>query len=61
MCHDSGFCVATGFGLGRVFLVHDRGCSMSQQKFPCRDQDGQDKRSGLRRSLVKAKRFHVAT
>ena len=34
---------------------------MSQQRFPCRNRDGHDKRSGLRRSLVKAKRFHVVT
>ena len=34
---------------------------MSRQRFPCRDRDGHDKRSGLRRSLVKAKRFCVAT
>ena len=33
--------------------------TMSGQRFPCRDRDNQDKRSGLRRSLVKAKRFHV--
>ena len=24
LCSDSGFCVATGFGLGRVFLGRDR-------------------------------------
>ena len=45
--------------------------TMSQQRFPCHDRDGHDrdshdrdghdKRSRLRRSLVKAKRFHVAT
>ena len=34
---------------------------MSQQRFPCHDRDGHDKRSRLRWSLVKAKRSHVAT
>ena len=29
MCRDSGFCVAIGFGLGRVFLGRSRGCSLS--------------------------------
>ena len=28
-CHDSGFCVMTGFGLSRVFLGRDRGCPLS--------------------------------
>ena len=28
---------------------------------PLCDRDGHEKRSGLRRSLAKAKRFHVAT
>ena len=32
-----------------------------RQRFPYRDRDGHDKRLGLRWSLVKAKRFHVAT
>ena len=35
--------------------------TMSQQRFPYRDRDGHDKRSGLRRSFGKAKRFHVMT
>ena len=35
--------------------------TMSQQRFSCRDQDSHDKRSGLQQSLVKAKRFRVAT
>ena len=34
---------------------------MSQQRFPCHYRDSHDKRSGLRRSFVKAKRFHVTT
>ena len=34
---------------------------MSRQRFPWCDQDGHDKRSELRRSLVKAKRFRVMT
>ena len=34
---------------------------MSRHRFPCRDRDGHDKRSGLRRNLVKTKRFHVVT
>ena len=34
---------------------------MSWQRFPYRDQGGHDKRSGLRRSLVKSKRFCVET
>ena len=34
---------------------------MLLQRFPYHDRDGHEKRSGLRRSLVKAKRFHVAT
>ena len=34
--------------------------TMSRQRFPCRDRDSRDKRSGLRRNLVKTKRFHVA-
>ena len=34
---------------------------MSRQRFPCRDRDSHDKKSGLRRSLVKAKRFRVMT
>ena len=29
LCHDSGFCVVTGFGLGKVFLGRGRGCSLS--------------------------------
>ena len=35
--------------------------TMSRQRFPCRDRDSHDKRLGLRRSLVKAKGFHVGT
>ena len=40
--------------------------SLSRQRFPCRDRDGHDKRSGvalfmLRQSLVKAKGFYVVT
>ena len=34
--------------------------TMSRQRFPCRDRDNHNERSKLRRSLVKAKRFHVA-
>ena len=34
---------------------------MSQHGFPCRDRDGPDKGSVLRRSLVKIKIFHVVT
>ena len=34
MCRDSGFCVTTGFSLGRVFLGRGRGFSLS---FHCRD------------------------
>ena len=33
----------------------------SRQRFLCRNQDGYGKRSGFRQSLVKARRFHVAT
>ena len=32
---------------------------MSRQRFPCHDRDNHEKRSRLRRSLVKAKRFRV--
>ena len=35
--------------------------TMSRQRFSCRDRDSHDKRSGLRWSLVKAKRFRVTT
>ena len=28
MCRDGGVCVATGLGLGRVFLGRGRGCSL---------------------------------
>ena len=34
---------------------------MSRQRFPCCDRDGHDKRSRLRLSLVKARRFHATT
>ena len=29
LCHDNGFCVTTGFGLGKAFLGHGCGCSLS--------------------------------
>ena len=35
--------------------------TMSRQRFSYRDRDSHDKRSGLRWSLVKAKRFRVTT
>ena len=44
---------------------HNRGphsvTTMSRQRFSCRDRDNHDKRSGLRKSLVKAKIFRVVT
>ena len=45
-------------GLGPCLLSVE---IMLLQRFPYHDRDGHNKRSGLRRSLVKAKRFHVAT
>ena len=29
LCHDSGFCVTIGFGLGKVFLGRGCGCPLS--------------------------------
>ena len=64
--HDRGFSSLNSV-VFILILCRDRGppcvamvfCFLSRQRSLCRNPDGHDKRSRLRRSLVKAKRFHV--
>ena len=53
------YCDRGPHGVAAMFLFSV--VTMSRQRFPCRDGDDHNKRAGLRRSLVKAKRFPVAT
>ena len=58
---SSGFfyCDRGPHGVAAMFLFSV--VTMSRQRFPCRDGDDHNKRAGLRRSFVKAKRFPAAT
>ena len=64
LCHNSGFCVAIGFGLSRALLGRGRGCSLSCQ---CRDKgplvvtETVTTRGHVATGFVLAGDFYVAT